>query len=246
MSEIRDYGKLEQRVKALQGEDISHRVLAEIEGYPILLVRRSRGKNLPTALLIAGTHGDEPAGIEAVMTFLQRDISPWLQHMNFEVLVCLNAYGYVHNTRHNAQDIDINWAWSRDDVPEVQVVKQWVNERRFVFALDFHEDWESPGYYLYELRRGAAPMAEDIVAAVKKVCPLNTEAEIEGMPAAGGIVHADIAKAEKGRGKGIPLELFYHHTDHQLTLESPTGLDMEVRVAAHMAALNALVEAHLP
>ena len=84
------------------------------------------------------------------------------------------------------------------------------------------------------------------MAEVEKVCPLNTDAEIEGMSAAGGIVYADIAKAEKGRGQGIPLELFYGHTDHQLTLESPTGLDMDVRVAAHIVALHAVVEAHLP
>ena len=80
----------------------------------------------------------------------------------------------------------------------------------------------------------------------EKISPLNTDAEIEGMPAVRGIVHADTAEAERGRGRGIPLELFYGHTDHHLTLESPTELDMEVRVAAHMVALNAVVEAHLP
>jgi predicted deacylase len=197
---MRDYAELVQRVEALQGEDICHRVLSEIEGYPILLVRRSRGEDLPTALIVGGTHGDEPAGVEAVMAFLMRDISAWLQYVNFEILVCLNAYGYVHNTRDNGQDIDINRAWSRDDVPEIQLVKKLVNERRFIFALDFHEDWESPGYYLYELRRGAASMAKSIVAEVEKVCPLNTDAEIEGMAAAGGIVYSDIAKVEKRRG----------------------------------------------
>jgi predicted deacylase len=197
---MKDYAELVQRFEALQGEDICHRVLSEIEGYPILLVRRSRGEDLPTALIVGGTHGDEPAGVEAVMAFLMRDISAWLQYVNFEILVCLNAYGYVHNTRDNGQDIDINRAWSRDDVPEIQLVKKLVNERRFIFALDFHEDWESPGYYLYELRRGAAPMAKSIVAEVEKVCPLNTDAEIEGMAAAGGIVYSDIAKVEKRRG----------------------------------------------
>jgi len=246
MSITRDYNDLLQRVEALEGSEYSHRVLAEIAGYPILLVRRSVREDLPTALITGGTHGDEPAGIEAVMAFLQRDASAFLPHINFEVLVCLNAYGYVHNTRHNFQDIDVNWAWERDDVPEVQVVKEWVRGRYFEFIFDCHEDWESPGFYLYELRRGAAGISEEVVAAVEKVCPLNLDDEIEGIAAAGGIVSTDAVKTEEEKGKGIPIELYNGYTDHLLTSESPTEFDMEVRVGAHMAALDVVLTAHLP
>jgi protein MpaA len=246
MSTKRDYGDLVQRVESLVGAEYSHRVLAEIVGYPILLVRRSVREGGPTALITGGTHGDEPAGVEAVMAFLQRDVSAFLPHLSFEVLVCLNAFGYVNNTRHNFQDIDVNWAWARDDVPEVQVVKEWVRGRYFEFIFDCHEDWESPGFYLYELRRGAADISAEVVAAVGGICPLNLQDEIEGMAAAGGIVSADTAKAEAERGKGIPIELYNGYTDHLLTLESPTGLDMAVRVNAHMAALDVVVASHLP
>ncbi len=246
MSEKRNYGDLLRRVEALTGVEYTHNVLAEIAGYPIVLVRRSVREDLPTALITGGTHGDEPAGVEAAMAFLTRDAAAFLPHLNFEVLVCLNAYGYAHNTRHNVQDVDVNWAWGRSDVPEVQVVKEWVRGRRFEFVFDCHEDWESPGFYLYELRRGASVLSEEIVAAVEKVCPLNLQSEIEGMAAAGGVVVADTAKAENERGKGIPIELYNDHTDHLLTSESPTGLDMQVRVAAHLAALDVVIAAHLP
>ncbi len=246
MNVVRDYNELLSRVERLQGPEYTHHVLAEIGGYPIVLVRRALRDDVPTVFLSGGTHGDEPAGVEAAMAFLQRDISDWLRHLSFEVLICLNAYGYVHDTRHNAQDVDINWAWSLDDVPEVQVVKDWVRDRRFEFVCDFHEDWESPGFYLYEMRRGAAPVAEGVVAAVETVCPLNLNAQIEGMPAVRGIVQTDNKRAERLRGQGIPIELFNRHTDHLLTLETPTEQSLARRVRAHMAALDVVVAAHLP
>ncbi len=246
MSARRDYAQLLQRIEALQGPQYEHHILAEIAGYPIALVRRALRDDVPTAFLSGGTHGDEPAGVEAAMAFLQRDISPWLEHLSFEVLVCLNAHGYVHNARNNAQDVDVNWAWAREDVLEVQAVKEWVRDRRFEFVCDFHEDWESPGFYLYEMRRDAPVVSERIIAAVEQVCPLNLSDEIEGMKAVRGIVQADNERAERLRGKGIPIELYNGYTDHLLTLESPTERPLTTRVAAHMAALDVVVAAHLP
>jgi len=74
---------------------------------------------------------------------------------------------------------------------------------------------------------------------------LNESAEIEGQPARGGLVYADISKVEKLRGQGIPLEMFYGHTDHLLTVETPTGLEMETRVAAQLVVLDAVIEDHV-
>ena len=43
------------------------------------------------------------------------------------------------------------------------------------------------------------------------------------------------------RGDGFPLVLLRDHTPHKLTTETPTELPMEQRVAAHHAALDALL-----
>ena len=246
MSTRRDYAQLIERVNGALGTDCQLHTLAEIAGYPIVLVRRSLRDDVLTVLLTGGTHGDEPAGVEAALAFLQRDVADWLAHLSFEVLICLNAHGYVHDTRHNAQDVDVNWAWSRDDVPEVRVIKDWVRDRRFDFVCDFHEDWESPGFYLYELRRGAPLIGTDVVDAVERACPLNLFDQIEGLSAVRGIVLNDEEQANELRGEGIPIELYHGYTDHFLTVESPTERRMNVRVAAHMAALNVVIAAHLP
>jgi predicted deacylase len=240
----RDFEKVVNRVQSLKSKDLAHRVLAEVAGYPVLGVSVGEGRKRPTALLTGGVHGDEPAGVEAVLRFLEHDRDAWRDRLAFEVIPCLNPYGWVNNTRHNAEDLDLNWSYARDDVAEIKVIKDLARGRRFEFVVDFHEDWESPGFYLYELGRDRGPSAPEILRRVSAICPLNTAAEIEGQPAKGGLVTPDMSAVEKMRGQGIPLEMFYRYTDHLLTTETPTGLDMETRVNAHLAALETVLEAH--
>lgn len=243
---MRDYNEIIRRVENLRSTDTSVRVLGEGAGYPIFGVEYGIGEELPTALVTGGVHGDEPAGVEAVLRFLERGPGAWSGRLSFETVVCVNPHGWVHNTRHNAQDLDINWSYARDDIAEVQVIKALAQDRRFEFVLDCHEDWESPGFYLYELRRGGSQIGPEILRRVAEICALNESEEIEGQPAEGGLVYPDISLEEKLRGQGIPLEMYFAHTDHLLTAETPTGLAMETRVAAQLAVLDAVIEDHLP
>lgn len=241
---LRDYYDVTRRVESLRQRYVHRRVLGEVEGYPIFGLTCSLRSELPTVLVIGGTHGDEPAGVEAALAFLGRDQSPWLERFQFEVIPCFNPYGYVHNTRHNRQDVDINWAFQQDDVPEVEILRRLVEGRRFEAAIDFHEDWESPGYYLYELRREAALIGPDLVRRVSAVCPVNTNPCIEGAEARDGVVYPDLDAEVVRRGEGIPIVLFQRHTDHLLTSETPTGEAMDRRVQAHLIALDTVIEAH--
>ncbi|MBT4500187.1 MAG: M14 family metallocarboxypeptidase [Gemmatimonadetes bacterium] len=242
---MRNYDDVVRRIESLDPERVQSRVLAEIEGYPVYAVRLSTRSNRPTAVLMGGTHGDEPAGVEAVLRTLETIDDDWLRHFDFDIIPCLNPYGYVHDTRHNAQDIDVNWSYERDDVPEVQAVRRFVADRRFPFVFDCHEDWESSGYYLYELRRNADLAGPEATRRVRQVCPLNTSPMIEELPAVNGLIAPDADQEIERRGAGIPLVMFFEHTDHLLTSESPTELDLETRVRAHLTALDAIVAAHL-
>jgi hypothetical protein len=241
---MRNYDDITRRIESLGQRHLHRRVLGEVEGYPIFGLTFSARPGSPTVLIIGGTHGDEPAGVEAALAFLDRDLRPWLEQFQFEVIPCFNPYGYVHNTRHNRQDVDINWAFRRDDVPEVEILRGMVGERRFEAAIDLHEDWESPGYYLYELRRGAARIGTELVRRVSDVCPVNTNSCIEGAEARAGVVYADLDAEVARRGEGIPIVLFQRHTDHLLTSETPTGEAMDRRVQAHLIALDTVLEAH--
>ena len=83
--------------------------------------------------------------------FLQGRWERWADRVRFEVIPCLCPWNYVHNARLNAQDIDVNWAFLRDDVPEIEILQGFLAGRVFAGVIDLHEDWESPGFYLYEM-----------------------------------------------------------------------------------------------
>jgi predicted deacylase len=216
-----------------------------VDGYPIERVTLSRDDRLPTALVIAGTHGNEPSGVEAAVAFLTAPPEAYLRHLRFEVIPCLNPWGYVHDTRHNRLDLDLNWSYSRQDVPEIAAVRRFIAGRRFEAVVDLHEDWESPGFYLYELRREQPRIGAEIARRVAEVCPLNTSRVIEGLPASNGVIHPDPNRETTNRGAGIPIVLFKEHTEHLITTEAPTTLPLDVRVRTHLIALNTIIESHI-
>ena len=189
---MRDYEDIVQRIEALKGDFMRSRVLAEVDGYPLYHISLARDPGRPAILLMGGVHGDEPAGVEAVLRLMQRGLDDWLEAFCFEVLPCFNPYGYVYDKRHNRRDPDLNWVYERDDLAEIRALRKLIDGRRFEGVIDFHEDWESPGYYLYELCRGTMAVGAEVVRRVGAVCPLNTAAVIEGQRAENGLVFPDI------------------------------------------------------
>ena len=157
----------------------------------------------------------------------------------------MNPYGYVHNTRPNRKGVDINWAFLRDDVAEIGVIRKFVEGRRFEAVIDLHEDWESPGYYLYEQVRGRSPIGREVTRKDSDVCSLNLSTKIENEEAKDGVIFHDLEAEKRWKGEGIPIALFQRRIiDHMITSETPTGEPMAHRIKAHLIALERMVEAH--
>jgi protein MpaA len=239
---MRDYNELVRRLEALASDTLQRKVLGEVEGYPIYRLGLGDHRSNPTVLLIGGTHGDEPAGVEALLDLAANELGQWAHRFNFEIIPCLNPGGYVRNLRDNAQGADINWSWGQQDVPEFQLFYSVVQNRRFLFSMDFHEDWESPGFYFYTVCRNGPDAGAAVIRAVEPFCSINRSDQIEELPALDGVITPDPIKVEQSRGRGIPTGLLRHHTDHFLVTETPTELDMAVRVRAHKTALRTLME----
>src|SRR5256885_7410391 len=70
----------------------------------------------------------------------------------------------------------------------------WLSRQpSFDLCLCLHEDWESDGFYVYELNPEARPsLAAHIVAQVAEVCPIDRSDIIEGRPAQGGIIRPTV------------------------------------------------------
>ena len=103
----------------------------------------------------------------------------------------MNPTGWDAGTRENSAGCDLNRDYFRLSQPEVRTQVEWLERResRFDWALCLHEDWESRGFYLYEVGVADAPrIGRSILRTVEAVMPVELSPEIDGMPAVRGLI----------------------------------------------------------
>ena len=100
--------------------------LGDVGGLPLLRVTVETWRGLPTVYVNGGTHGDEPSGTEAVLRFLEGRVDRWTDRFRFDVIPCLNPSGYEAGTRENSGGVDLNWAYSRTDLPEIAALHRFL------------------------------------------------------------------------------------------------------------------------
>lgn len=185
-----------------------------------------------------GVHGDEPAGPLAVRQLLREN--QWPDDAGIWLCPCLNPTGFTLNRRENAHGIDLNRDYRHLQSAETRAHVAWLQRQPgFDLAICVHEDWEAHGYYLYELNPDNRPsLAEKIITEVEKICPIDHSAVIEGRPALNGIIRPDLDPNSRPQWP----EAFYliqNKTRLSYTLEAPSDFPLDIRIAAHVAALRA-------
>jgi hypothetical protein len=243
---VRDYNSLVRRLEALPPRVWKVRQVGKVWGYPWFFVERRVGPGAATVLLSGGIHGEEPGGVEGVLRWLEGD--NWQKwRVNWFVMPCINPYGWVRNQRTNAQRRDINRQFRNTSAaPEAELIKRLLKGRTFLFSIEFHEDVEASGYYLYELRREPPFVGEKIVRAVEKVIPINPGRVIDGRQATGrGLLRRGANPSALSRRQRWPMayHLFLNAAGHVLGSETPVTVPLEQRARAHNVALmTALTE----
>ncbi len=188
----------------------------------------------------AGIHGDEPAGPLAALKLIQEN--RWPEAAEIFLLPCLNPIGFTLNRRENADGLDLNRDYRHPQAAETRAHIAWLKRQpRFERYLCLHEDWEAHGFYLYEQNPdNKISLAEPMIAAVKKVCPVDWSENIEGRPAHGGIIHPKINPAERPDWPEA-LYLISQKARQGYTLEAPSDFPLTTRVNALVAAVSAAI-----
>ncbi|MCW5555286.1 MAG: M14 family metallocarboxypeptidase [Verrucomicrobiae bacterium] len=195
--------------------------------------------------LSAGIHGDEPAGPLAALRLLQEN--RWPPGLELWFCPCLNPSGFQLNRRENSRGIDLNRDYLHLQSDEIRAHVAWLETQpSFDLCLCLHEDWESHGFYVYELNLDNRPsLAESIVAAAGEVCPIDLSEHIEGRPARNGVIRPDTDPRSRPQWP----EAFYlvtHKTRLSYTLEAPSDFALSVRVNALVAGVNAALRIPQP
>jgi protein MpaA len=189
----------------------------------------------------AGIHGDEPAGPLAALQLLQEN--KWPDNLDLWLCPCLNPIGFKLNQRGNFKGIDLNREYLKPVAEEITAHIAWLSRQpKFDVCLLLHEDWESHGFYLYEQNPDKRPsLADAIIEAVGKVCPIDSSELIEGRPAQNGIIRPNV---DPNSRPDWP-EAFYvitHKTRLSYTLEAPSDYLLRTRVSALVTAVNAALK----
>jgi hypothetical protein len=209
-------------------------------GPQIAVTRRTPGPR-PRIYLSAGIHGDEPAPPLTLLQLLEA--GAFDDRANWFICPLLNPNGLARGARENADGIDLNRDYKDLHSGEVRAHVAWLKRQpRFSVCLSVHEDWESVGYYLYELNPDQRPtLAESLLEAVKPVCAIDHSPLIDGREAKAGILRpiADPLLREKWPES---IYLRANHTNLTYTLESPSAFPLAQRIAAHRAALETAID----
>lgn len=232
---LREFGR-EAQIRGFHQE-----ILADTPAGPLMAFSRS-GEGSP-AYLSAGIHGDEPAGPLAALALLKvgafDDGRPWA------ICPALNPTGLLAGTRDNAAGADLNRDYLLRHTPEAAAHAAWLESRPVPgLFISLHEDWESSGFYFYEINLGAdlPERAARILGAVQPWFPPEPSGIIDDheVRSPGWIHHA----ARADLPDHWPEAIFLAHLGCPLsfTLESPSSALLDHRVAAHQAAVLAILD----
>jgi hypothetical protein len=209
----------------------------------VALTRHVAGPR-PRIYLSAGIHGDEPAPPLALLSMIESgmldDRAVWF------ICPMLNPDSLARGVRENATGIDLNRDYRHHESPEVRAHVAWLQRQpNFDLAVSVHEDWESTGFYLYELNPDGRPsLAPPMITAVSKICPIDMSPLIEGREAKGGIISPVLNPLEREKWpESIYLQV--NHTRLSYTIESPSSLPLQTRVNALRAALISAISVTL-
>jgi len=214
------------------------RELVVLAGGPLMAWERAAAG--PRVYVSAGMHGDEPAGPLALLELLKEGFFGPGYHW----LLCpaLNPDGLVAGSRGNRAGMDLNRDYWKRRTPEVRAHAAWLeSEPAPDLFLSLHEDWEATGFYFYEINLGSdePQRALSIIEAVRPWCNPEPGPEIDGHQAraAGWVYHA--ADADVPHGWPEAIFLAKHGCPLSFTFETPSHLEMALRIAALMAAVHA-------
>lgn len=203
--------------------------------------KRFLGPEPQRIYLSTGIHGDEPAGPLAICRLLEEN--NWPDHASLWICPLLNPSGLSLNRRENARGVDLNRDYLDIQSEEVRMHVAWLQSQpAFDLAFCLHEDWESNGFYLYELNPDNLPsLAEPMIDAVRAVCPIDLAEEIEGRAASGGIIRPSVDPRSRPQWPEA-FWLLNYKTRLSYTLEAPSDFPMATRVDALVAAVRTAVQ----
>jgi hypothetical protein len=112
--------------------------------------------DLKQVLVLAGTRGNETAGLEYVLTLIERLRSvPGPDTLyDLDIIPMANPWGWVHDRPDTHGGVDIADDFNRFDSKEARIIRRFLRDKRYDLVLDLREDPDATGFYLKQYAIG--------------------------------------------------------------------------------------------
>lgn len=217
----------------------------EVQGHPLLACTKRTPGRRPRIYLSAGMHGDEPAPPWALLRLMQAGFFD--ARCTWFICPLLNPTGFSRRRRENFDGVDLNRDYKSLLSAEVRAHVRWLQTQpNFDLILCLHEDWESKGFYLYELNPLNLPsLANVMISAAQTLGPIETATVIDGREAAEPGIIRPVSDPLLRDTWPEAIYLRHHHGPLDYTIETPSALPLEQRIATQCAVVQAAIEALL-
>lgn len=227
---------MEKVDRLMLGAGAVSEVYGEVDGFELVGYDLLR-EGYPVVYISTGMHGDEPAGPESLLSLLEGGLLD--RRLSFHLCPMLNPTGCAAGTRENAQGLDMNRDYFHKQSSEVRGHVGWLERRDPELFISLHEDWESEGFYYYEINLGEDNPAryEYLAEEITGFMPLEEGQVIDEheVRRRGWIYH----DAESDEMECWPEAIYMAKKGCALsfTLESPSALEMSKRVGVQLVAV---------
>ena len=221
-------------------------VYGEVAGLPLLAAVKEGAADVPCVYLSSGIHGDEPAGPQALLRLLREDFFD--ESRTWLICPVLNPMGLIAGTRENVSGLDLNRDYHFCKSDEVCAHVRWFKKQRQEgrvpqLFLSLHEDWESSGFYFYEidlLKR--VSFYDKILEAARPWFEPEPSRVIDGhaVTKRGWIYHSKHPDLPEGWPEAIYLAK--QGCGLSLTFETPSQADLESRIDCQQALVRAALK----
>jgi len=203
---------------------------------------------VPEILVVAAVHGNEPASAEWAVALVRSLATDPVSapRARIDVIPVLNPWGWAHDLRFDADGRDINRDFATFSTQEARLVRRFLGERHWDLVLDHHEDPDATGFYLYQYGLDDDRWSREVIEATRAAgIPIEQEVSMVVLTTEDGLIDAPMWGLRYMRTTG-PLSLANFarlaKNPRVYTIETPTTLPLEERVAAHHLAYRILME----
>lgn len=198
----------------------------------------ANNKAVKTLGILAGIHGDEPAGPLGVLKYLETANPP--RNIRLLIIPLLNPWGFENNSRENHDRKNINRQFYKAKLMgEAKIATDAFSGIDFFLTL--HEDYRFNKFFLYYSDAYNEEKYRKLVATGKKYFPINSQRSVDGDRLKDGMIY--VSRTNKKRHHIASVEYWaFRQGIHYVCTETPSkSQPLERRVDCTKALISCMV-----